>query len=335
MKFNIWLLTGLLAFTLADASQAFADRTLLNVSYDPTRELYEEYNREFIRYWQEKTGEKITVKQSHGGSGKQARAVIDGVPADVVTLVLAHDIDAISEQSGLISPEWQERLSNNSSPYLSTIVLLVRKDNPKGIQDWDDLIKPGVAVITPNPKTSGGARWNYLAAWGFALKKYNGDEAKAQAFLTRLYKNVSILDSGARGSTINFIQRGIGDVLISWENEAFLALKEYGPEQFEIIIPSLSILAEPPVTIVDKNTDKHGVRNIAQAYLEHLYSKKGQEIVARNFYRPSDPEIARKYAHQFPAINLFTINDVFGGWPKTQSIHFSDGGLFDKIYVNQ
>ncbi|WP_287719301.1 sulfate ABC transporter substrate-binding protein [Nitrosomonas sp.] len=225
--------------------------------------------------------------------------------------------------------------ANNSSPYLSTIVLLVRKDNPKGIRDWDDLIKPGVAVITPNPKTSGGARWNYLAAWGFALKKYDSDEAKAQEFLTRLYKNVSILDSGARGSTINFIQRGIGDVLISWENEAFLALKEYGPEQFEIIIPSISILAEPPVAVVDKNADKHGVRNIAQAYLEYLYGKKGQEIAARNFYRPSDPEIAQKYAHQFPAINLFTINEVFGGWPQAQSIHFKDGGLFDKIYVNQ
>lgn len=341
MKFNIWLSVGLLIFALASANQAFADQTLLNVSYDPTRELYEEYNREFIRYWQEKTGEKITVKQSHGGSGKQARAVIDGVPADIVTLALAHDIDAISEQSGLIPVEWQKRLPNNSSPYLSTIVLLVRKDNPKGIKDWDDLIKPGVAVITPNPKTSGGARWNYLAAWGFALKKYDGDEAKAQEFLTRLYKNVSILenvsilDSGARGSTINFIQRGIGDVLISWENEAFLALKEYGPEKFEIIIPSISILAELPVAVVDKNADKHGVRNIAQAYLEYLYGKKGQEIAARNFYRPSDPEIAKKYAHQFPAINLFTINDVFGGWPQAKSIHFKDGGLLDKIYANQ
>lgn len=341
MKFNIWLSVGLLIFALASANQAFADQTLLNVSYDPTRELYEEYNREFIRYWQEKTGEKITVKQSHGDSGKQARAVIDGVPADIVTLALAHDIDAISEQSGLIPVEWQKRLPNNSSPYLSTIVLLVRKDNPKGIKDWDDLIKPGVAVITPNPKTSGGARWNYLAAWGFALKKYDGDEAKAQEFLTRLYKNVSILenvsilDSGARGSTINFIQRGIGDVLISWENKAFLALKEYGPEKFEIIIPSISILAELPVAVVDKNADKHGVRNIAQAYLEYLYGKKGQEIAARNFYRPSDPEIAKKYAHQFPAINLFTINDVFGGWPQAKSIHFKDGGLLDKIYANQ
>ena len=335
MKFNTWLSVGLLMFVVASSSQALADRTILNVSYDPTRELYEEYNREFIRYWQDKTGEKITARQSHGGSGKQARAVIDGVPADVVTLALAHDIDAISEQSGLIPADWQQRLSNNSSPYLSTIVLLVRKDNPKGIKDWDDLIKPGIAVVTPNPKTSGGARWNYLAAWGFALKKYDGDEAKAQEFLTRLYKNVSILDSGARGSAINFIQRGIGDVLISWENEAFLALKEYGPEKFEIIIPSISILAEPPVTIVDKNADRRGVRDIAQAYLKYLYSKEGQETAARNFYRPSDPEIARKYAHQFPAINLFTINEVFGGWTKAQNIHFKDGGLFDKIYINQ
>ncbi|BBL35751.1 sulfate-binding protein [Nitrosomonas stercoris] len=335
MKFNTWLSVGLLTFALTGASQAFADRTLLNVSYDPTRELYEEYNREFIRYWQERTGEKITVKQSHGGSGKQARAVIDGLPADIVTLALAHDIDAISEKSGLIPAEWQKRLPNNSSPYLSTIVLLVRKDNPKGIKDWDDLIKPGVAVITPNPKTSGGARWNYLAAWGFALKKYDGDETKAQEFLTRIYKNVSILDSGARGSTINFIQRGIGDVLISWENEAFLALKEYGPEKFEIIIPSISILAEPPVSIVDKNADRHGVRNIAQAYLKYLYSKEGQEIAARNFYRPSNLEISKKYTHQFPNINLFTVDEVFGGWEKAHSIHFKDGGLFDKIYVNQ
>ncbi|MCC6916805.1 sulfate ABC transporter substrate-binding protein [Nitrosomonas sp.] len=335
MKFNTGLTAGLLILGLVCTRHALAEQTILNVSYDPTRELYEEYNREFIRHWQEKTGEKITVRQSHGGSGKQARAVIDGIPADVVTLALAHDIDAISKQSGLIPADWQQHLPNNSSPYLSTIVLLVRKDNPKGIRDWDDLIKPGVAVITPNPKTSGGARWNYLAAWGFALKKYEGDEAKAQAFLTRLYRNVPILDSGARGSTINFIQRGIGDVLISWENEAFLALREYGQEKFEIIIPSISILAEPPVTIVDKNADKHGVRNIARAYLEHLYSKAGQEIAVRNFYRPSDPEIARKYAHQFPTVNLFTVNEVAGNWQLAQHIHFSDGGLFDKIYEYQ
>ncbi|MXS85821.1 sulfate ABC transporter substrate-binding protein [Nitrosomonas sp. HPC101] len=335
MKFNLWLSAGLLTFILASSGQALADQTLLNVSYDPTRELYQEFNRAFIRYWQEKTGEKVSVRQSHGGSGKQARAVIDGVPADVVTLALAYDIDAISKQSGLVPPEWQDRLPNNSSPYVSTIVLLVRKDNPKGISDWDDLIKPGITVMTPNPKTSGGARWNYLAAWSFALKKYNGDEAKTRDFLSRLYKNAPILDSGARGSAINFIRHGMGDVLISWENEAFLALKEYGPEQFEIIIPSISILAEPPVTIVTKNADKHGTHTIAQAYLEYLYSKEGQDIAARNFYRPSDPDIARKYTHQFPEINLLTVDEVFGGWQKAQSIHFSDGGLFDKIYVNQ
>ncbi len=337
MKFSTWLSAGLLTFTLTMTSggHALAERVILNVSYDPTRELYQEYNREFIRHWQEKTGEKINVRQSHGGAGKQARAVIDGVPADVVTLALAYDIDAISSKSRLISPEWQKRLPNNSSPYTSTIVLLVRKGNPKGIKDWDDLARPGVAVLTPNPKTSGGARWNYLAAWGFALKKYNGDETKIQDFLARLYKNVSILDSGARGSTTNFVERGIGDVLISWENEAFLAIKEYGPEKFEVIIPSLSILTEPPVTIVDKNADRHGTRDIAQTYLEYLYSKKGQEIVARHFYRPSDPEIAEKYAHQFPAIKLFTVDEVFGGWQKAQTIHFNDGGLFDKIYVNQ
>ena len=320
---------------MTSGGHALAERVILNVSYDPTRELYQEYNREFIRHWQEKTGEKINVRQSHGGAGKQARAVIDCVPADVVTLALAYDIDAISSKSRLISPAWQKRLPNNSSPYTSTIVLLVRKGNPKGMKDWDDLDRPGVAVLTPNPKTSGGARWNYLAAWGFALKKYNGDETKVQDFLARLYKNVSILDSGARGSTTNFVERGIGDVLISWENEAFLAIKEYGPEKFEVTIPSLSILTEPPVTIVDKNADRHGTRDIAQTYLEYLYSKKGQEIVARHFYRPSDPEIAEKYAHQFPAIKLFTVDEVFGGWQKAQTIHFNDGGLFDKIYVNQ
>ncbi len=335
MKLNTWLSAGLFVFSLVIGDQVLAERTILNVSYDPTRELYQEFNREFTRYWQEKTGEKVTIRQSHGGAGKQARAVIDGVPADVVTLALAYDIDAISQQARLIPAEWQKRLPNNSSPYTSTIVLLVRKGNPKGIKDWDDLIKPGVAVITPNPKTSGGARWNYLAAWAFALKKYDGDEAKAQDFLTKLYQNVSILDSGARGSTTNFVERGIGDVFISWENEAFLAIKEYGPEKFEIIIPSISILTEPPVTIVDKNADRHGTRDIAQAYLEYLYTKQGQEIAARHFYRPSDPEIAEKYAHQFPKVNLVTVDEVFGGWQKAQSIHFSDGGLFDKIYINQ
>lgn len=335
MKFNMWLSVGLLMFIVANSNQALADRTILNVSYDPTRELYQAFNQEFIRYWQDKTGEKIAIRQSHGGSSKQARAIIDGVPADVATLALAYDIDAISERSGLIPAGWQQRLPNNSSPYTSTIVLLVRAGNPKKIKDWDDLIKPGIAVMTPNPKTSGGARWNYLAAWGFALKKYNGDESEARHFLARLYKNAPILDSGARGSAINFIQRGIGDVLVSWENEAFLAIKEYGPEKFEIIIPSISILTEPPVTVIDKNTNKHGTQDIAQAYLEYLYSKKGQEIVARHFYRPSDAETAREYAHQFPEINLFTINDVADSWQQAQQIHFSDGGLFDKIYEYQ
>ncbi|WP_300088821.1 sulfate ABC transporter substrate-binding protein [uncultured Nitrosomonas sp.] len=335
MKFNAWLSVGSLAFVLASSGQAFADRIILNVSYDPTRELYQEYNRAFIHHWQEKTGEKISIRQSHGGSGKQARAVIDGVPADVATLALAYDIDAISQQSGLIAAEWQKRLPGNSAPYTSTIVLLVRKGNPKEISDWDDLVKPGVAVMTPNPKTSGGARWNYLAAWGFALKKYDGDETKALEFLTRLYRNVPILDSGARGSAINFIQRGIGDVLVSWENEAFLALQEYGPDKFEIIIPSISILAEPPVTVIDKNADRHGTRDIAQAYLEYLYSREGQEIAAHNFYRPIDPDIAKKYAHQFPEIHLFTVNKIFGSWQEVQNTHFSDGGLFDTIYLQQ
>lgn len=335
MKFNTGLTAGLLILGLGFTSHVLAERSILNVSYDPTRELYQEYNREFTRYWQEKTGEKIAVRQSHGGSGKQARAVIDGVPADVATLALAYDIDAISRQSGLIPAGWQTRLPNNSAPYTSTIVFLVRAGNPKNLRDWGDLVKPGIAVMTPNPKTSGGARWNYLAAWGFALRQYGGDELKTQDFITRLYRNVPILDSGARGSVINFIQRGIGDVLISWENEAFLAIKEYGREKFEVIIPSISILTEPPVAVIDKNADKHGTRDIAQAYLEYLYSKNGQEIIAQNFYRPTDTEIAARYAHQFPAVNLFTVNEVSGDWQKAQSTHFSDGGLFDKIYTQQ
>ncbi len=335
MKFNTGLTAGLLILGLGFTSHVLAERSILNVSYDPTRELYQEYNREFTRYWQEKTGEKIAVRQSHGGSGKQARAVIDGVPADVATLALAYDIDAISRQSGLIPAGWQTRLPNNSAPYTSTIVFLVRAGNPKNLRDWGDLVKPGIAVMTPNPKTSGGARWNYLAAWGFALRQYGGDELKTQDFITRLYRNVPILDSGARGSVINFIQRGIGDVLISWENEAFLAIKEYGREKFEVIIPSISILTEPPVAVIDKNADKHGTRDIAQAYLEYLYSKNGQEIIAQNFYRPIDTEIATKYAHQFPAVNLFTVNEISGDWQKAQNTHFSDGGLFDKIYTQQ
>ncbi|BBL33982.1 sulfate-binding protein (precursor) [Nitrosomonas stercoris] len=335
MKFSAWLSVILFSISLIDINSAWAERAILNISYDPTRELYQQFNRAFTHHWQEKTGEKITIRQSHGGSGKQARTIIDGIPADVATLALAYDIDAIHEHSRLIPADWQQHLPNNSSPYTSTIVLLVRAGNPKKIQDWDDLIKPDIAVMTANPKTSGGARWNYLAAWGFAIKQYGGDESKAREFLTRLYKNTPVLDSGARGSAINFIQRGIGDVLISWENEAFLALQEYGHDQFEIVLPSVSILTEPPVTTIDKNIDKHGTRDIAQAYLEYLYSKQGQEIIARAFYRPSHSEIAKKYAHQFPAINLFTVNEVAGNWQRAQRIHFSDGGIFDQIYIYQ
>jgi len=334
MKFSIWLSAVLVASSLVVSQHALADRSILNVSYDPTRELYQEFNQAFIQYWQNKTGEKISIKQSHGGAGKQARAVIDGVPADVITLALAYDIDEISQRSGLIPKDWQSRLPHNSSPYTSTIVFLVRKGNPKGIKDWDDLVKPGVAVITPNPKTSGGARWNYLAAWAFALKKFDGDETQVRDFLAKLYKNVPVLDSGARGATTTFVERGIGDVFISWENEAFLAIKEYGPDKFETILPSISILAEPPVTLIDRNVDKHGTRDVAQAYLEYLYTEQGQEIAARHFYRPSDPKVAAKYAYQFPKINLITVDEIFGSWQAAQKIHFNDGGLFDKIYEN-
>ncbi|MGG7054799.1 sulfate ABC transporter substrate-binding protein [Nitrosomonas sp. ANs5] len=334
MKFGIWLSAGFVASSLLISHHALADRSILNVSYDPTRELYQAFNQAFIQYWQNKTGEKVSIKQSHGGAGKQARAVIDGVPADVITLALAYDIDEISQRSGLIPKDWQQRLPHNSAPYTSTIVFMVRKGNPKSIKDWDDLVKPGVAVITPNPKTSGGARWNYLAAWAFALKKFDGDETKVRDFLAKLYKNVPVLDSGARGSTTTFAERGIGDVFISWENEAFLAIKEYGPDKFETILPSISILAEPPVTLIDRNVDKHGTRDVAQAYLEYLYTEQGQEIAARHFYRPSDPEVAAKYAYQFPKINLITVDEIFGSWQATQKIHFNDGGLFDKIYEN-
>lgn len=308
--------------------------TLLNVSYDPTRELYQEYNSAFAKYWQAKTGDKVTVKQSHGGSGKQARAVIDGLEADVVTLALAYDIDAIQEKARLIPKDWQKRLPHNSAPYTSTIVFLVRKGNPKAIKDWDDLVKPGVAVITPNPKTSGGARWNYLAAWAYAQKKY-GSEDKAKEFVGKLYKNVPVLDSGARGSTTTFIERGIGDVAISWENEAFLALKELGPDKFEIVVPSLSILAEPTVTIVDKVVDKRKTRAVAQAYLDYLYSEEGQDIAGKHYYRPTLPSAAAKYEKQFPKLNLVSIDDSFGGWQKAQKTHFSDGGVFDQIYLNK
>ncbi len=316
------------------AAQA-KDVTLLNVSYDPTRELYQDFNKAFAAYWKGKTGDTVTVKQSHGGSGKQARSVIDGLEADVVTLALAYDIDELGDKGKLIPADWQKRLPHNASPYTSTIVFLVRKGNPKGIKDWNDLVKPGVEVITPNPKTSGGARWNYLAAWGYALKQPGGNEAKAKDFVSALYKNVPVLDSGARGSTTTFVERGIGDVFISWENEAFLAVKELGPDKFQIIVPSVSILAEPPVTWVDKVVDKRGTRDVAKAYLEYLYSPEGQKIAGENYYRPIDPKAAAQFDKLFPKINLFTIDEVFGGWAKAQKTHFNDGGVFDAIYAKK
>ncbi|WP_449376995.1 sulfate ABC transporter substrate-binding protein [Bradyrhizobium sp. UFLA05-112] len=322
-----------LAAGLLWASSAFAaDINLLNVSYDPTRELYVEFNKAFANAYQKETGKSVEIKQSHNGSGASARSVIDGLQADVVTLALAYDIDAIAAK-GLTAADWQKRLPENSSPYTSTIVFLVRKGNPKGIKDWDDLIKPGVAVITPNPKTSGGARWNYLAAWGYALKKY-GSVDKTKEFIGKLYQQVPVLDTGARGSTVTFVERGVGDVLIAWENEAYLALKEFGPEKFEIVAPPQSILAEPPVAVVDKVVDKKGTRNVADAYLQYWYTKEGQEIAARNFYRPRDPAIAKKYENSFAKVSLFTIDDVFGGWTKAQKEHFADGGVFDQIYKN-
>ncbi|MEZ0331401.1 MAG: sulfate ABC transporter substrate-binding protein [Methylophilaceae bacterium] len=310
-----------------------ADITLLNVSYDPTRELYQDYNAAFAKYWKAKTGDNVTVKASHGGSGKQGRSIIDGLEADVATLALAYDIDALYDKARLIPQNWQTRLPNNSTPYTSTIVFLVRKGNPKGIKDWDDLIKPGVSVITPNPKTSGGARWNYLAAWAYAQKHDGNDEAKTKQFLSKLFKNVPVLDSGARGSTTTFVERGIGDVAISWENEAFLAQKELGPDKFEIVVPSLSILAEPPVTVVDKVVDKHKTRAVATAYLEYLYSEEGQEIAAKNYYRPRLESVAKKYEKVFPKLNLVTVDQEFGGWQKAQKTHFADGGTFDEIYA--
>jgi sulfate transport system substrate-binding protein len=310
-----------------------ADTTLLNVSYDPTRELYQDYNAAFAKYWQAKTGDKVTIKQSHGGSGKQARSVIDGLPADVVTLALASDVDAIHDKAKLLPADWQKRLAHNSSPYTSTIVFLVRKGNPKQIKDWDDLAKPGISVITPNPKTSGGARWNYLAAWAYAQQKFGNDEAKTRAFVTQLFRNVPVLDSGARGSTTTFVERGIGDVLLAWENEAFLAQRELGPDKFEIVVPSLSILAEPTVAVIDKVTDKRKTRAVATAYLEYLYSEEGQEIAAKNYYRPTLESVASKYEQQFPKLNLITVDEVFGGWRKAQKVHFADGGSFDQIYA--
>ncbi len=326
----------LLAVILIQGSgyPAFAQKeiTLLNVSYDPTRELYEELNGVFARHWKEKTGETVVINQSHGGSGKQARAVIDGLDADVVTLALAYDIDALYEKGGLISKDWQSRLPNNSAPYTSTIVFLVHKGNPKGIKDWDDLVKPGISVITPNPKTSGGARWNYLAAWGYALKQSNHDEVFAKDFVSKLFKNVPVLDAGARASTTTFVERGIGDVLIAWESEAMLVVNDFGKDEFEVVIPSMSILAEPPVTVVDKVVSKHGTEEISKAYLDFLYTEQGQEIAVKHYYRPRLESIAAKYADKFPKLDLITIDDAFGGWTKAQKTHFSDGGIFDQIY---
>lgn len=329
------LALGLASLVVSPPVPAQKTVSILNVSYDPTRELYAEFNTAFAAHWLKKTGEVVTVRQSHGGAGRQARAVIDGLEADVVTLALAYDIDAIAEKAKLFPADWQKRLPLNSAPYTSTIVLLVRKGNPRGVQDWDDLAKPGVSVITPNPKTSGGARWNFLAAYGYALKRPGGTPDKAKDFVRRIYENVPVLDSGARGSTTTFVERGIGDVFISWENEAFLALKELGPDKFEIVVPSVSILAEPPVTLVDKTVDKRGTRAVAQAYLEYLYSPEGQDLAGKHHYRPTDPTAAAKYAAQFPKVNLFKIDDVFGGWAKAQKEHFADGGTFDQIYTKR
>jgi sulfate transport system substrate-binding protein len=330
MKFKI--LTTLLSAVAISATALAKDIELLNVSYDPTRELYTEYNKAFTTYWKAKTGDNVTIKQSHGGSGKQARSIIDGLNADVATLALAADNDALYQVAKLIPADWQKRLPQNSAPYTSTIVFLVRKGNPKGIKDWDDLVKPGVSIITPNPKTSGGARWNYLGAWAYAKRKY-GSDAAAKDFVAKLFKNVPVLDSGARGATTTFVQRGIGDIAISWENEAFLAVKEFGADQFEIVVPSLSILAEPTVSLVEKVAKKKGTTEVAQAYLEYLYSEDAQEIIAKNFYRPRSETAAAKYAKTFPKLELVTIDAEFGGWTKAQKEHFADGGVFDQIYA--
>ena len=332
---KILLTIASLAFTLSLVAPIAAlakEVTLLNVSYDPTRELYGDYNAAFSKYWQAKTGDTVKVNQSHGGSGKQARAVIDGLQADVVTLALSYDVDQLFDKAKLIPKDWHKRLGHNSSPYTSTIVFLVRKGNPKNIKDWNDIIKPGVSVITPNPKTSGGARWNYLAAWAYALKANNNDEAKAKEFVTKVYKNVPVLDSGARGATTTFVERGIGDVLLAWENEAYLAKKELGPDKVDIVIPSLSIVAEPPVTVVDKFAKKHGTEVVAKAYLDYLYSDEGQDIIGKNYYRPTSEAAIKKYNSQFPKLELVKIDEVFGGWTKAQKTHFADGGTFDQIY---
>ena len=326
------LMAAAIASVVRPAPARASDRaaTLLNASYDPTRELYERVNAAFSQRWKARTGQAVTVKQSHGGSGKQARSVIDGLEADVVTLALAYDVDAVAK-AGLLALDWQKRLPQNASPYTSTIVFLVRHGNPRHVQDWDDLVKPGVQVITPNPKTSGGARWNYLAAWAHALKKHGGDEAKAKEFVKALYKNVPVHDSGARGATTTFVERGIGDVLLAWENEAFLAVERLGKGQLEIVVPRSSILAEPPVAWVDRNVDRHGTRAVAQAYLEFLYTPEGQELAARSFYRPRDPAVAARYAARFPKIDLVTVDGAFGGWAQAQAKHFADGGMFDQI----
>jgi sulfate/thiosulfate transport system substrate-binding protein len=325
------ILAAALALNLVLLQASAKDVTLLNVSYDPTRELYQEFNTLFAKHWQAKTGLKVVFKQSHGGSGKQARSVIDGLKADVVTLALAYDIDVIADKGKMLPREWQKRLPNNSAPYTSTILFLVRKGNPKGIKDWDDLVKPGTKIVTPNPKTSGGARWNYLAAWGYALKKNNGDQVKAREFVSALFKNVVVFDTGARGATTTFVQRGIGDVLIAWENEAILSIKELGKGQFEIVAPSVSILAEPPVAVVDKVAKRRGTEVVAKAYLEYLYTPEGQDLVARHHYRPRSEAVAKKYASEFPKLDLFTIDEIFGGWQTAQQAHFNDGGIFDQI----
>ncbi len=326
------LASMLIVLSVFASTPAAAQQTLLNVSYDPTRELYQDYNKAFAKYWQRTTGEAVTVRQSHGGSGKQARSVADGLDADVVTLALAYDIDALVDFK-LVAQDWQTRLPDHASPYTSTIVFLLRKGNPKKITDWNDLVKPGISVITPNPKTSGGARWNYLAAWAYALKQPGGNEASAKDFVKTLYGNVKVLDSGARGATNTFAERGIGDVLIAWENEAYLALKELGPDKFEIVTPSLSILAEPPVAVVDKVVDRKGTRKLATAYLEYLYSAEGQDIGGKHYYRPRNPEAAARYASQFAPVKLVTVDEVFGGWQLAQKIHFKDGGVYDQIIV--
>lgn len=324
-------LASAVAVTKAPAAQAQPAVSLLNVSYDPTRELYQDINKAFAAQWQARTGQTVSIRQSHGGSGRQARSVIDGLDADVVTLALAYDIDEIADKGKLLPAEWQKRLPHNSSPYTSTIVFLVRKGNPRGIKDWNDLARPGIGVITPNPKTSGGARWNYLAAWGYALRQPGGNEAAARALVTAIYRNVPVLDTGARGSLTTFTERGIGDVFISWENEALLAIKELGPDKFDLVYPSLSVLAEPPVALVDRNVDRKGTRAAAQAYLEFLYTPAAQEIIAQNYYRAIDKTVAARHARNFPPLKLFTIDEVFGGWGKAQSTHFADGGLFDQI----